>query len=115
MAAGLGAVHPPGVARLEARDAGPDRRHLARGLDTDHLRHLALGEGHTAKAPDVEIIEPNRPHPHLHLGLAGRRRGLDLGQAKVAVAEELKRAHRYRCTPIIAVRPPSIGSTAPVM
>jgi len=39
-----------------------------------------------------------------------------LAEAQVAVAKELKRFHgTYRWTPIMAVRPPSTGSTAPVM
>ena len=70
-----------------------DRRDLARRLDADDLGHLALGESHAAKAPDVEMVEAERLHPHLHLAFRRRRRRIDLGQAKVAVAEELKGAH----------------------
>ena len=93
MAAGLGAVHGHRIAGLEPRHALAHRRDLARGLDADRLRHLALGEGHAAKAPDIEIVERQRPHPHLHLAGGGRRRRIHLGDAKVAVAEELKGAH----------------------
>ena len=63
MAAGLGAVHGHRVARLEPRDALADRRDLARGLDAHGLGHLALGEGHAAKAPDVEVVERQRLAP----------------------------------------------------
>ena len=90
MAAGLRAVHGHRIACLEPRHALADRRDLARRLDAHRLRHLALGERHAAKAPDVEIIERQRPHPHLNFAWPGRRRGVDLGDAKIAVAEELK-------------------------
>ena len=74
MAAGLGAVHGHRIAGLEPGHALADRRDLARRLDADGLGHLALGEGHAAKAPDVEIVQRERPHPHLDLARAGRRR-----------------------------------------
>ncbi len=67
MAAGLRAVHGDRIADLEPAHALADRRDLARRLDADRLRHLALGERHAAKAPYVEIVERQGPHPHLHL------------------------------------------------
>ena len=93
MAAGFGPVHHDRIADLEARPAGADRSDFARRLDADDLGHLALGESHAAEAPQVEVVEADRPHPHLHLAFRRRRRRIDLGQAKVAVAEELEGAH----------------------
>ena len=93
MAAGLGAVHGHRIAGLEPRDALAHRRDLARGLDADRLRHLALGERHAAKAPDIEVVQRQRLHAHLHLAGSRRRGRLHLGDAKVTVAEELKGAH----------------------
>ena len=74
MPAGHGAVHHHLVAGLEAGDAGADRGDFAGCLGADHQRQLALGEGHAAKAPQVEMIERDRLDADLHLAVAGRRR-----------------------------------------
>ena len=41
----------------------------------------ALGEGHAAEAPDVDVVQPDGADAKLHLARAGRRRGLTLDQA----------------------------------
>ena len=62
---------------LKPVDAGADRGDLAGGLDADHQRQLALGEGHAAIAPEVEMIERDRLDADLHLarGRAAAARG----------------------------------------
>ena len=84
-----------GVAGMEARHALADGGDLAGGLDAGDLRHLALGEGHAAKAPDVEIVRGRAPAraPAPRQGRAAA--GVDLGEAKVAVAEKLEGAHEH--------------------
>ena len=89
MPAGHGAVHHHLVAGLEGGDAGADRGDLAGGFGADHQRQLALGEGHAAKAPEVEVIERDRLDADLHLAVAGRRRGGHVGKFELAVGDEL--------------------------
>jgi hypothetical protein len=92
-AAGHRAIHDDALARRERRDALTDRGDLARGLGPHHDGQLAAHKGHPAKAPDVDVVEPDRTHPDLHLAGAGRGRGLDLAKAQVAIAEELECFH----------------------
>ena len=73
-----------------------DRGDLARSLYADHDRHLALGEGHAAIAPEVEMIERYRLDPDLHLARGRRGRGGDVGQLKLAIGEEGKCPHASR-------------------
>ena len=93
MPAGQRAVHHDRIAGLEAGDALADRRDLAGCLDADDLRHLALGEGHAAEAPEIEMVERDDLGRNLHLARGGRRRGRDIGQFELAVSEELERAN----------------------
>jgi hypothetical protein len=86
--AGQGAVHHHRLARREFRHVRPERGDLARGLGANHERQPALGEGHAAKAPDVDVVEPDGPHADLDLTRAGRRRGVDVVETEVAVAVE---------------------------
>ena len=92
-AAGQRAVHHDGIAGREARDAGAHRGDFARRLGADDERQLALGERHAAIAPDVDVIERDRPHAHLHLAGAGRRGCVDLDELDLAVSDEGERAH----------------------
>ena len=89
------AVHHDLLPGEEARHALAHGGDLAGGLDAGDLRHLALGEGHAAKTPDVEIVQGERLDAHLDFARCGRRRGFELGDAKVAVAEKLQGAHEH--------------------
>ena len=93
-AAGERAVHHHRIAGREARDAGADRGDLARRLGADDERQLALGERHAAIAPDVDVVERDRPDADLHLAGAGRRRRVALDELDLAISDEGERAHR---------------------
>lgn len=95
VATGLGAIGGDSVADLEIGDALADADDLACGLDAGSLGHLALGEGHAAKAPDVEIVQRDRADADLHLAGGGRRRRLDLLETEVAVAMKLEGTHVF--------------------
>src|SRR6185436_2089064 len=95
-AAGQGPVHHHAVARPEPGRAWTDRGDLAGGLDADHDRHLALGKGHAAIAPEVEMIERHRLDPDLHLARGRRGRRGDVGQLKLAIGKEGKCPHASR-------------------
>ena len=87
------AIHHDAVAGLERRHVGPNRGDLARRLGADDERQLALGEGHAAPAPYVDVIERHRLDADLHLAGAGRRRRRELGEFELAVGDEGERAH----------------------
>ena len=87
------AIHHDGIAGRERRDVRADRGDLAGGLRPDHERHLALGEGHAAVAPDVDVVEGDRPDADLHLARAGRRRGIAFDELDLAVGDEGERTH----------------------
>ena len=80
-AAGQRAIHHHRIAGLEAGHAVADRGDLARGFGADDQRHLALGERHAAKAPDVDVVERDRLDRDLHL--AGRRAAAGQGPRPV--------------------------------
>ena len=93
VAAGHRAIHDDLVAGLEVLDARADRGDLGRGFGADDQRQLALGEGHAAKAPDVEMVQRDRLDADLHFALGGRRRIGHLDEFELAVADELELAH----------------------
>ncbi len=76
--------------------SGADRGDFAGGLGADDQRQLALGKGHAAPAPDVDVIEPDRLDADLHLAWARRRRRRDFEQFDLAVGDKRERAHRPR-------------------
>jgi hypothetical protein len=61
--------------------------------DADHQWQLALGERHAAIAPDVDVIECDRPDAYLHL--AGGRRGWlwRIHDDQLAIGNESERTH----------------------
>src|SRR5437899_2694843 len=58
-----GIEHHP-IARLAVGHTRPRRGDLARPLDAGDDGQLALGKGHTAKAPEVDVIEGHGLHAH---------------------------------------------------
>jgi hypothetical protein len=92
-AAGQRAEHHDRLAHLEARDARPDACDLAGRLGADHHGKLALGEGHAAVTPEVEVIERDRTHADLHLAGGGRRRIGDVEHVELAFLDEAEGTH----------------------
>jgi hypothetical protein len=92
-AAGKRAVHHHAVAVLE-RYVRPDRGNLTGGFGADHERQLALGEGHAAEAPEVEVIERHRVDAHLYLAGCGRRRRGHVGKLELAIGNQGEGTHR---------------------
>jgi len=83
------------VAGEQACDAIADGDDFARGLGAHHQRILAAGEGHAAKAPDVDVVQPDRIDAKLHLAGRGGRGRVALGQCNLAVGEKPQRTHRW--------------------
>ena len=81
-AAGQCAVHDHRIAGLERARVRADRGDLAGRLDADHERKLALGEGHAAIAPQIEVIERHRLDADLHLARRRRARARGGRQAR---------------------------------
>ena len=77
---------------LKAPASGADGGDLARGFGADRQRQLALGEGHAAKAPEIEMVERHRLDAHLHLARTGRWRGGEVDQLELAVGDERERS-----------------------
>ena len=114
--AGQRAIHHDRVARPEPAVGRPRVQDLAGSLHAHGQRQPALGEGHAAKAPQVQVIEPDRLDRDLHLAGARRRRIGNLDELERPVGDELQCPHRaaQRWMASAADRPPSTGSTVPV-
>src|SRR6185312_7811865 len=82
------------------RHACAERGDLAGRFRADDERQLALGEGHAAEAPDVEVIESDRVHADLHLALRRRGGAGGLDEFELAVGDELECAHQAGSRPI---------------
>jgi hypothetical protein len=95
-AAGQATVHHDGIARLEGVCVWSDCCNLARRLDADHDRQLALGESHAAVAPEIEIVERHRLDANLHLARRRRCRRGEIGQVKLAVSDQRECPHASR-------------------
>ena len=78
---------------LKRSTPAPTCSNFAGGFRADHQRQLPLGEGHAAKAPEVEVIERDRLDAHLHLAVAGRRRIGHVGEFELAVGDQAECAH----------------------
>ena len=81
---------------LKLGDAGADCGDLAGGFRADDQRHLALGEGHAAPAPDIDMVERDGLDADLHLvrGRAAAAAATST-QFELAVGNEGERAHAY--------------------
>ena len=77
---------------LKLGHAVADGGDLAGGFRADHERQLALGEGHAAKAPDVDVVERDRLDRDLHLVVPPAGAGRDVAQFEFAVGNERERA-----------------------
>ena len=104
-AASQRAIGDDAVADLASGHAGADRDDLAGRLDADDERQLALGEGHAAPAPDVDMIEPDRLDARSALRPAPGAGGAgDIEQFDLAVGDERQRAHASAPTPARRLR-----------
>lgn len=91
--AGARAIDRHQLTRQHVGDARPDRLDDAGGFSADDQRHLALGKCHAAPAPDVDMVERHRLDTQRHLAGRGRLRFRQNGDPKLAVVDQLQRAH----------------------
>ena len=93
-AAGEGTIHDDAIADLEGINPRPERGDLTGRLDTDDQRKfLPAGERHPAVAPQIQVIEADRPHAHLHLAGGRWWRIRQHDEFELAVGDESKRSH----------------------
>ncbi len=81
------------VARHDCFDAVADRDDLTGGLGADGQRQLPLGERLAAKAPHVDVVQPDAAHTQSYFARAGRRRFVALHHRDFSVGEQLQGAH----------------------
>ena len=92
-AAGDGAEGDDALAGAEVGDAFADGGDFSGGFGGDGEREAALGEGHTPKTPDVEVVEADGADADLRLAGGGRGGVGEIDDADVAVAEKLDGTH----------------------
>src|SRR4029077_11929458 len=93
MAADHPGIERDRIARPAMSDARPDRGDLAGALDADDDRQLALGEGHAAEAPEVDVVEGYGLDAHDDLARAGRRRRRRVLEGEASVLDQAEGAH----------------------
>ena len=86
-AAGQRGVGDDAVARCDVGDASADGDDLAGGLGADGQRVEALGEGHAAKTPDVDVVQADGADAKLDLVGTGGGGGFALRQRDLTVGE----------------------------
>ncbi len=79
--------------RQHVGDARADGFDDAGGFCADDERHLALGECHAAPAPDIDVIERNCLDAQRHFAGCRCIRFRQVGDLKLAVIDQLQRAH----------------------
>ena len=84
---------------LNAVDVRADRGDLAGGLRADDQRQLALGEGHAAPAPDVDVIERDRLDADLHLARPRAAAGGGTSRSSSLRSATRVRARMQTCVP----------------
>ena len=94
-AAGERGIRHDVIARREAGDALADRDDLARRLGADGQREVPLGEGHAAKAPHVDVVQPDIADAQLHLARSQGGGGFDFAQGDLTVGQQLQRANAH--------------------
>ena len=92
-AAGARAVDRDELARQHIGDARADLIDHTGRFRADDQRHLALGKGHAAPAPDVDMVERNGLDPQRDFAGARRFRFGKIGDFKLAVVDQLQSAH----------------------
>src|SRR5690348_3095865 len=81
------------IAGAERVDAGTDPDNLPGSLNTDDQRQRALGKGHAAPAPNVDVVQPDRFDANLNFAAAGLAWRGNLAKFDFTVADERERAH----------------------
>ena len=86
--AGHGSIGDHAVSDPKVGHTRTDRADFSGRFDADNERQFAFGERHTAPAPNVDVIKPDRLDRDLHFA-RGRRGGWgDLDQLDFAVGNE---------------------------
>jgi hypothetical protein len=93
VAAGQSAIHHHTIAGPQILDPCPNRGDFPRGLRADDQRQLAPGESHAAVSPEIDVVERDGLHPHLHFARRGRRRFGAFGKLQLAIGDEDEGAH----------------------
>ncbi|MHC2792085.1 hypothetical protein ACVINZ_001097 [Mesorhizobium jarvisii] len=93
-AAGARAVDRHQLSGQQAGHAGTDRLDLAGGFGADDQRQLALGEGHAAPAPDVDMVQRHRLDAQRDFAECGWRGRRQVHRLKTAVLDKLQCAHK---------------------
>ena len=91
--AGARAIDRDELAGNQVRDAGADRLDLAGGLRADGERQLALGKGHAAPAPYVDVVQRHGLDAQRHFAKSRRRRRSDIDDFEPPILDELQCAH----------------------
>jgi hypothetical protein len=77
-------------------DALTDRSDFARGFGADRQRQLALGEGHAAEAPDVDMVQADSLDADLHFAGTRRRGRRHVDDDELTIGNKIERTHEPR-------------------
>jgi hypothetical protein len=91
--AGAGAVDRNQLSRDQTRNTLSDGVDRARSLCADDQRHLALGEGHAAPSPDVDMVERDSLDRNGDFTDARGRRRRQIDRLKLAILDQLQCPH----------------------
>jgi hypothetical protein len=92
-----GGVGNDAVARLDRGDPVANRDHFAGGLGADAKREQTLCEGHAAKAPYVDMVQPDVTDTELYFIGGGRGRGFGIDKRDLAVSKKAESTHCRIC------------------
>jgi len=83
------------IARREAVDALAHRDDLARGLGRHGQRKTALGEGHAAHAPQVDVVESDIAHAQQQLARTRSDGSFNHPHGDFTLGQKLQRANAH--------------------
>src|SRR5262249_13793800 len=82
------------IARPARGYVGTDPGDFAGGFDANDEWQCALGKGHAAPAPDINMVESDRFDADLNFAAAGLRRCRNIAKLDLAIGNQRERAHR---------------------
>src|SRR5215472_12765813 len=82
------------IARPARGYIGTDPGDFAGGFDANNEWQRALGKGHAAPAPDINVVESDRFDADLNFAAAGLRRCRNIAKLDLAIGNQRERAHR---------------------